>query len=72
VVTHDMESAFRIATRMIMLGTGSMQGKVVAEGTPAEIRADPDPMLQQFIQGLPDGPIPYKLSGDEYSEALFR
>lgn len=72
VVTHDMESAFRIATRMIMLGTGEMQGKIVAEGTPEEIRQNPDPMLQQFIQGLPDGPIPYKLSGDEYSEALFR
>ncbi len=72
VVTHDMESAFRIATRMIMLGTGASQGKIVAEGTPEEIRSNPDPMLQQFIQGLPDGPIPYKLSGDEYSEALFR
>ncbi len=71
VVTHDMESAFRIATRMIMLGTGAMQGKIVAEGTPDEIRANPDPMLQQFIRGLPDGPIPYKLSGDEYGEALF-
>ena len=72
VVTHDMASAFRIATRMIMLGTGDRQGRIVAEGTPEEIRVNPDPMLQQFIQGLPDGPIPYKLSGDEYSEALFR
>jgi phospholipid/cholesterol/gamma-HCH transport system ATP-binding protein len=70
VVTHDMASAFRIGSRMIMLGTGDRQGQVVAAGTPDEIRADPDPMLQQFIQGLPDGPIPYKLSAEAYGESL--
>src|ERR1700741_2143082 len=39
VVTHDMTSAFRIATQMIMLGTGTNQGRVIAAGTPEEIRA---------------------------------
>src|SRR5256885_9132346 len=33
VVSHDMTSAFRIATRMIMLGSGPQQGKIIAEGT---------------------------------------
>ncbi len=70
VVTHDMESAFRIASRMIMLGTGDRQGKIVAEGTPEEIRNSDDPMLRQFIEGLPDGPIPYKLSADAYGDVL--
>src|SRR5882762_1003123 len=33
VVTHDMTSAFRIGTRMIMLGSGKHQGKITADGT---------------------------------------
>jgi phospholipid/cholesterol/gamma-HCH transport system ATP-binding protein len=62
VVTHDMTSAFRIATRMIMLGHGS----IVAQGTPNEIRNSPNPEVQQFINGEPDGPIPLNLSQDEH------
>src|SRR5438309_9391496 len=34
VVTHDMTSAFRIGTKMIMLGAGSRQGTIVAAGAP--------------------------------------
>ena len=70
VVTHDMTSAFRIATRMIMLGNGSNQGKIIAEGTPEEIRNHPDPMLQQFIKGEADGPIPLRLSKGDYMKKL--
>ncbi len=62
VVTHDMTSAFRIATRMIMLGHGS----IVAQGTPDEIRTSPNPEVQQFINGEADGPIPLNLSQDEH------
>ncbi|MFZ5806907.1 MAG: ABC transporter ATP-binding protein [Verrucomicrobiota bacterium] len=70
VVTHDMTSAFRIGTRMIMLGNGRNQGKIIAEGTPDEIRNHPDPELQQFIRGEADGPIPLKLSKDDYIQRL--
>jgi phospholipid/cholesterol/gamma-HCH transport system ATP-binding protein len=70
VVTHDMTSAFRIASRMIMLGTGEFQGKIIAQGTPEEILADPNPWLQQFIRGEADGPIPLKLSKDDYIKRL--
>ncbi len=70
VVSHDMTSAFRIGTRMIMLGTGPHQGKIIAEGTPDEIRNHPNPMLQQFIRGEADGPIPLKLSKDDYIKRL--
>jgi phospholipid/cholesterol/gamma-HCH transport system ATP-binding protein len=62
VVTHDMTSAFRIATRMIMLGHGS----IVAQGTPSEIRNSPNPEVQQFINGEADGPIPLNLSQGEH------
>jgi phospholipid/cholesterol/gamma-HCH transport system ATP-binding protein len=62
VVTHDMTSAFRIATRMIMLG----RGKIIAQGTPDEIRTSPDPEVQQFINGEADGPMPLNLSQDDH------
>ena len=70
VVTHDMTSAFRIGTRMVMLGAGPFQGKIIAEGTPEEIRNNPDPMLRQFINGEADGPIPLRLSKGDYLKRL--
>lgn len=70
VVTHDMTSAFRTATRMIVLGTGPQQGRILAEGTPAEIVNHPDPMVQQFIKGEADGPIPLRLSKGDYLKRL--
>jgi phospholipid/cholesterol/gamma-HCH transport system ATP-binding protein len=70
VVTHDMTSAFRIGTRMIMLGTGPHQGKIIAEGAPEEIQHHPNPMLQQFIKGEADGPIPLRLSKGDYLKRL--
>jgi phospholipid/cholesterol/gamma-HCH transport system ATP-binding protein len=64
VVTHDMTSAFRIASRMIMLG----RGRILAQGTPEEIRTHPDPEVQQFINGEPDGPMPLNLSQDDHGD----
>src|SRR6266436_3203916 len=61
-LTHDMTSAFRIATRMIMLG----HGDIIAQGTPDEIRTSSNPEVQQFINGEADGPIPLNLSQDEH------
>jgi phospholipid/cholesterol/gamma-HCH transport system ATP-binding protein len=68
VVTHDMTSAFRIATKMIFL----FEGKVLAAGTPDEIKNNPNPILQQFIRGDADGPIPLKLSKDDYLKRLMQ
>lgn len=62
VVTHDMTSAFRIATRMIMLGNGT----IVAQGKPDEIRTSPNAEVQQFINGEADGPIPLNLAHGEH------
>src|SRR5213083_3506510 len=62
VVSHDMTSAFRIATRMIMLGHGT----IVAQGTPDEIRTSSNPEVQQFIKGEADGPVPLNLFKEEH------
>jgi phospholipid/cholesterol/gamma-HCH transport system ATP-binding protein len=53
IVTHEMESAFRIGTRMAML----YQGKMIAEGKPDEIRKSDDPVVVQFLSGSTKGPI---------------
>jgi phospholipid/cholesterol/gamma-HCH transport system ATP-binding protein len=70
VVTHDMTSAFRIGTKMIVLGAGKRAGTVIAAGTPAEIQNHPDPEVQQFIKGEPDGPVPLKLAPEDYIDRL--
>lgn len=50
VVTHDMDSAYRISDRLVML----YEGQVQAEGTPEEIQNSDDPIVQGFIQGKPE------------------
>ncbi len=66
VVTHDMGSAFRIADRMAML----YQGELIALGSPEEIRRSGDERVRQFIEGLPDGPIPLRQSSKDYAADL--
>jgi phospholipid/cholesterol/gamma-HCH transport system ATP-binding protein len=53
VVTHEMDSAFRIADRMVLLD----QGKFVAAGTAEEMRNSKDPLVHQFVHGLAEGPL---------------
>ena len=66
----SIQSAFRIGTKMIMLGAGKKQGQIIAMGTPDEIRNSDNPEVQQFINGHPDGPIPLKLAKEDYIERL--
>ena len=53
VVTHEMQSAFHIATRMAML----YKGRIIAHGTPENFRHNPDPVVAQFISGDTHGPL---------------
>src|SRR6266436_1236864 len=53
IVTHEMESAFRIASRMTML----YQGKIIEDGTPDEFRNSTNPVVHQFVTGTTEGPI---------------
>ena len=53
VVTHDMRSAYKIADRIAML----YNGRIVALGSPEEIRTSSNPIVQQFIRGEGTGPI---------------
>jgi phospholipid/cholesterol/gamma-HCH transport system ATP-binding protein len=53
IVTHEMESAFKIATRMAML----YQGKIIQEGSPDQLRTSSNPVVHQFVTGTTEGPI---------------
>ncbi len=53
VVSHDLTSIFSIADRVAMV----YRGAIHTVGTPAELRASPDPIVQQFINGRSDGPM---------------
>jgi phospholipid/cholesterol/gamma-HCH transport system ATP-binding protein len=53
IVTHLMDSAFRIATQMAMLH----RGEIIDEGTPEHMRASKHPAVVQFLSGSLDGPI---------------
>ena len=66
VVTHEMDSAFRIADRMVLLD----KGKFVADGTPEEFKDSDDPKVRQFVHGLKQGPFTDEREGDDYRSDL--
>jgi phospholipid/cholesterol/gamma-HCH transport system ATP-binding protein len=53
VVSHDLRSIFSVADRIVML----YHGRVLLEGAPSVFRASEDPIVNQFIKGLVDGPM---------------
>lgn len=53
IVTHLMDSAFHVATRMAMLH----RGKIIEQGTPEHMRQSNNPVLVQFLSGTTEGPI---------------
>ncbi len=57
VITHDMNSAYKISSRIAML----YEGRMVQVGTPEEIKNSTDPVVQQFVTGSSHGPIQMKV-----------
>ncbi|MBN2254802.1 MAG: ATP-binding cassette domain-containing protein, partial [Deltaproteobacteria bacterium] len=53
VISHDVESIFKVGHRIAML----YEGKIVEYGGPEEIRKSENPVLHQFLSGSLDGPI---------------
>jgi phospholipid/cholesterol/gamma-HCH transport system ATP-binding protein len=53
IVTHLMDSAFHVATRMAML----YSGKIIEQGTPEHMRQSKNPVLVQFLSGSTEGPM---------------
>lgn len=64
VVSHDLEETFRIADQVIILGNGA----IAAQGTPDEVRASGDPLVRQFVNALPEGPVHFHYPGVSVAE----
>ena len=66
VVTHEMDSAFRIADRMVLLD----RGKFVVSGSPDEMKNSTDPLVRQFVHGLTEGPLTDRRRSGGYEDDL--
>ena len=66
VVSHDIESCFRIADNVIIL----FAGDIIADGTVEEIKNSKDPRVKQFIHGDPEGPIPFTRADKTYIDEI--
>ena len=64
IVSHDLEETLRLADHVIILGPGV----VAAEGTPDEVRASADPLVHQFVNALPTGPVPFHYPGPDAAQ----
>ena len=66
IVSHDVAETLDISDHVYLLSGG----KVVAQGTPAEIRASSSAWVQQFLQGQADGPVPFHVKAPDYAHDL--
>lgn len=66
VVSHDVHETFFIADYVYFLS----QGKIVAHGTPKQMRESSDPYVKQFVNAEADGPVPFHYPGRTLEEDL--
>ena len=66
IVSHDVEETFLIADHVVLLANG----RIVAQGSPVDMRASEDPLVRQFVHAAPDGPVrfhhPAQDAGTDY------
>jgi phospholipid/cholesterol/gamma-HCH transport system ATP-binding protein len=67
VVTHDVYESLKIVDYLYFVS----EGRIVASGTVAEVRESMMPFVRQFVDGQPDGPVPFHYPAVPYSEELF-
>jgi len=66
IVSHDVPEVMSIADYVYLIANR----KVVAHGTPAQLREEANPEVVQFIHGLPDGPVPFHYPANDYLQEL--
>ncbi len=66
IVSHDIAETSEIADYIYLLSGG----KVVAHGSKEDLRNSDSEWAQQFMQGLPDGPVPFHYPATDYSDDL--
>lgn len=64
LVTHDVPETFAIADYVYFIANG----KIAAEGTPADLMKSEDLFVRQFIDAQPDGPVPFHYPGKKLQD----
>jgi phospholipid/cholesterol/gamma-HCH transport system ATP-binding protein len=64
IVSHDLDETFHIADKVIVLANGH----IVAQGTPDEVRHSEDPLVHQFVNALPEGPVRFHYPGPSVAD----
>src|SRR5499433_1518413 len=67
LVTHDIYESLKIVDYLYFVS----EGKIVASGTADEVRASTAPFVRQFVDGEPDGPVPFHYPAPSYRDELF-
>ena len=66
IVSHDVTEVLSIADYVYLIANR----KIVAHGTPEQLRDEANPEVVQFVQGLPDGPVPFHYPASDYLQEL--
>ena len=66
IVSHDVKETAAISDYVYVIS----QGKVIGQGTPEALGSTDSDRVKQFMQGLPDGPVPFHYPAPDYMEDL--
>ena len=66
IVSHDIQETASIADIIYVIA----DGKLIGEGSPESLFQEKSPRVQQFITGLPDGPVPFHYPARDFKEEL--
>ena len=66
VVSHDVPETCSISDYAYLIG----DGRIIGQGTPAEVQQSNSDYVRQFMDGLPEGPVPYQHPAGDYIEDL--
>jgi len=68
VVSHDVTEVMSIADYIYIIA----EQKIIGQGTPEQIRQDDSLLVQQFVQGEADGPVPFHFNAPDYQNELIK
>lgn len=66
VVSHDVPEVMSIADYIYIIA----EQKIIGHGTPEQIAQQTSPLVQQFVKGEADGPVPFHFKAEPYQEEL--
>lgn len=66
LVSHDISESLSICDHAIVIA----DGRVIGAGTPEELRKSDSALVNQFVNGLPDGPVPFHYPARDYVDDL--